>query len=205
MPTAVSVGNTDFREIARQIRQGKSEEDHMTVIWRGRSTALSSKRASHSIGDAHPDHSDMFINSMESVDAGPVSDLILNYVGILTEETANGGVLSQETTTRMKSVRLATDSGDLVNFKYLSQGIKTTWISRKEITPRQKFKPQGTNDIERTSLIQPDPPVYSGSITSGAEYTTEMQLASFEPIKLAPKIWKVIEVWEAVAIPAAMP
>lgn len=201
MPTPTGVDDVDFREIARHKKRNRGDMDTMVVILRGESTQLLATESSYQLGDPDSEEADMYLQGFDSLDSGPVSDLQLTYVGILSERSPENGVLVKESTTRQKSVMLTNDLDKNVYFNYFAPVKKTVWMHRSKAEPSgPQFQPQNPPSLNASFLTNPNPANHGGSIEG--RYTTSNRLALFNPERIAPGIWKVTEAWELAIEPS---
>lgn len=200
MPTAASVGTTTFREISVEPVLNRSGMDSLTVILKGRSSALATEIANWTRGRTYPGYPTMYLETRSHVDRGPVAEITLNFIGLLsTASTENGAIDFEDSITR-QSVSITTDEDENVNFQYYAQSTTTRWISRgPQIPTTPKFKGRVPTEVPVNALFAPDPPNYSGSIAG--KYKGVGRLAQFTRSRVAPGVWMVVETWEIMVEP----
>jgi hypothetical protein len=199
MPTAISVGNTDFREVARSLTVNRVAIDSLTVTLRGMSSALSAKWNEYDSGERDSVHSNMYLESKSFTDQGPVSEITLNYSGIAGADPDAEG----ENSITLQSVSLTTDEGENVTFSYFAQSSTTRWITKGSIPTEPRYRGQPPSSIPTEQLFNPSPPNYTGSIAG--QYEAKQRLTTFTRSQVAPRVWVVTETWETLieATPAA--
>lgn len=199
MPTPLGVGNTSFREVARAGVVNRQGMDSMTVTLRGKSTSLSATFDTYSRGEVDATESSMYLDTKSYEERGPVSDIILNYVGFLESTTGEARYEIDDSITE-QSVTLATDTGENVAFRYFAQSTTHRWIHRgsaKPTTPR--YRGIVPSSLPTNQLFNPVPPNYTGSIAGRYEATG--RLAQFQRTQVAPSVWTVVETWENIIEP----
>jgi len=195
MPTAISVGNTNFREVARSLTVNRVAIDSLTVTLRGRSSALLDAWKTYDPGERDSVYSNMYLESKSFTDQGPVSEITLNYSGIASADPAAEG----ENSITLQSVSLTSDEGDNVTFSYFAQSSTTRWIAKLRLPMQPKYRGQPPSSIPTEQLFNPSPPDYSGSISG--QYNAVQRLTSFTRSQVAPQVWVVTETWETMIEP----
>jgi hypothetical protein len=190
MPTSISVGNTDFREVARSLTVNRVAIDSLTVTLRGRSSALLAAWNTYDPGKRDSVYSNMYLESKSFTDQGPVSEITLNYSGIAGAEPDAEG----ENSITLQSVSLTTDEGENVTFSYFAQSSTTRWIAKGRIPKEPRYRGQPPSSIPTEQLFNPSPPDYSGSIAG--QYEPVQRMTSFTRSQVAPQVWVVTETWE---------
>jgi hypothetical protein len=194
MPTPAGKGTTSFREVSVQETVSRSGMDGLTVVLKGIHSALSATKATWTRGKTYPGYPNMFLETKDSIDRGPVAELTLNFIGFI-DATIDNGVVDIEDSISEQSVTLNTDADENVSFKYFAQVTTVRWLYRGSAMPRTpKFPGVVPSSIPTNMLFQPDPPNYSGSISG--RYEPVGRLAQFTRTRLAPSVWAVVESWE---------
>lgn len=194
MPTPTGVGNTSFREVARNITVNRAGLDNMTVTLKGRSALLSATWNNYTRGKADSTYTSMFLDSKSYTDQGPVAEITLNYIGFVEPTTGTDKIEVDDSITE-QSVTLNTDADEDVTFRYFAQSTTTRWIYRGFGKPtKPKYRGTVPSSINIGNLFQPNPPKYEGSIAG--RYKVEGRLAAFARTLIAPSVWAVVETWE---------
>ena len=200
MPTPLSVGTTTFREISVQETLSKSGFDTLAVILRGASSNLAAEKANWTRGITYPGYPTMFLDTRDSVDRGPVSEINLTFHGFLNSFAAENGLVDATDDISRQSVTLSTDAGDNVSFSFYAQVTTVRWMYRGTDIPTQpRFPSQVPSVIPTNLLFQPNPPNYAGSVAG--QYKARGRLSQFQRTRMAPGVWGVVESWETLIEP----
>lgn len=200
MPTPISVGTTTFREVSVQETLSKSGFDTLIVTLRGASSNLAAEKANWTRGRTYPGYPNMFLDTRDSVDHGPVSEINLVFQGFLNNVAADNGIVDATDDISRQSVTLNTDEDENVSFGFYAQVTTIRWMYRGNQMPMQpRFRTQVPSVIPTNLLFQPDPPNYEGKIAG--RYKVRGRLSQFQRTRMAPGVWGVVESWENVIEP----
>lgn len=203
MPTPLSVGNTDFREVSVREVVNRGSMDGLTVILKGRQSALQAARDAWPKGSRYPGYPYMVLETKESEDRSAVCELTLNFVGLINKILPDNGRIDTSDSISRQSVTLNTTDDENVSFSYYAQQSTTRWIYygvRGPTAPR--FRAVVPSSIPTTQLFGPDPPNYTGSITN--RYKVEGRLAQFDRQEISPGVWMVVESWDIQVEPVSL-
>jgi hypothetical protein len=195
MPTPLSRGNTDFREVSVREVANRSGMDGLTVILKGRQSALQAERNKWPKGAKYPGYPYMVLETKESEDRGAVCELVLNFVGLLNTTLPNNGKIDTTDSISRQSVTLNTNADENVSFSYYAQQTTTRWMFygvRGPTAPR--FRAVVPSSIPISQLFNPDPPNYTGSIVN--RYKVNGRLAQFDRQEVSSGVWMVVESWD---------
>jgi hypothetical protein len=195
MPTPLSRGNTDFREVSVREVANRSGMDGLTVILKGRQSALQAERNKWPKGAKYPGYPYMVLETKESEDKGAVCELVLNFVGLLNTQLPNNGKINTSDSISRQSVTLNTNADENVSFDYYAQQTTTRWMFygvRGPTAPR--FRAVVPTTIPIGQLFNPNPPNYTGSIVN--RYKVVGRLAQFDKEELSAGVWMVVESWD---------
>jgi hypothetical protein len=201
MPTPVGKGTTTFREVSVQETVSRSGLDGLTVVLRGIHSGLTVEKKKWKRGASYTGYSNMYLETKDSIDRGPVAELTLNFIGFI-DATSDNGVVDIEDSITSQSVTINTSDDENVSFRYFAQATTVRWIFRgKDLPVRPRFPGIVPSTIPTNLLFQPDPPNYKGSISG--RYNPIGRLAQFTRTRLAPSVWAVVESWENLIEPAS--
>jgi hypothetical protein len=194
MPTPVGKGTTTFREVSVQETVSRSGLDGLTVLLRGIHSGLATEKAKWKRGAKYTGYPNMYLETKDSIDRGPVAELTLNFIGYI-DSTSDDGVVDIEDSISSQSVTINTTDDENISFRYFAQATTVRWIYRGSTSPtRPRFPGIVPSSIPTNLLFQPDPPKYTGSISG--RYEPVGRLAQFARTRLAPSVWAVVESWE---------
>jgi hypothetical protein len=200
MPTPVSVGNTAFRVVSIDETISLDGLDTLTVVRRGAVSGLTVERNAWRRGQTYPDYRNMFLQTINSVDRGPVVDVTLTFTGFINSNDSDNGIVDISDDIAEESVTITTDADENVNFRYFAQTTTTRWISRGSSPPtRPRFPAVVPTTLPVGYLRQPNPPNYSGSKTG--RFKLEGVLAGFQRVRLSRNVWAVVESWKNLVEP----
>lgn len=200
MPTPSSVGTTTFRATAIGETLSRNGFDLLTVILRGASSGLAAELANWTRGRTYPGYPNMFLETRDSKDHGPVAEITLNFTGFLTSSAGASEIIDVTDDISRQSVTLTTDEDENVSFNFYAQVTTTRWMYRGEFMPIQPKYPGVVPSVIPTNILfQPDPPNYVGSIAG--RYKGRGRMSQFSRQRLAPGVWGVVESWEVLIEP----
>lgn len=201
MPTPISKGNTSFREKSVELTLNRSGLDSLTVVLRGATSALTTALGQWPIGASYSGYPNMRLESRSSSDSGPVTDLTLNFVGIVGH--ASSKVFTDKSNSR-QTVSITTDADENVNFTYFAESNSTKWFHVSSKPPTgPNYKPTGArSEIPVNELLLADPPDFEGSIND--RYRPVLILTSFSSSLVAEGIYEVTETWEQLIEPISV-
>jgi hypothetical protein len=200
MPTPVSVGNTAFRVFSIDETISLDGLDTLTVVRRGAASGLAVERNAWRRGQKYPGYPNMYLQTINSVDRGPVVDVTLTFSGFINALDSNNGIVDISDDIAEESVTITTSTGENVTFRYFAQTTTTRWMSRGAQSPsRPRFPAVVPTSLPIGLLRQPNPPNYTGS--KAGSYKLEGVLAGFQRVRLAPGVWAVVESWKNLVEP----
>jgi hypothetical protein len=201
MPTPIGKGTTTFREVSVQETVSRSGLDGLTVVLRGINSGLAAEKAKWKRGTRHTNYPNMYLETKDSIDRGPVAELTLNFIGYI-DATSDNGIVDIEDSISSQSVTINTDADENISFRYFAQATTVRWIYRGIYSPtRPLFPGIVPSSLPTNLLFQPDPPKYTGSISG--RYKPVGRLAQFTRTRLAPSVWAVVESWENLIEPVS--
>jgi len=201
MPTPIGKGTTTFREVSVQETVSRSGLDGLTVVLRGIHSGLATEKAKWKRGANYTGYKNMYLETKDSIDRGPVAELTLNFIGYI-DSTSDNGVVDIEDSISSQSVTINTTDDENISFRYFAQATTVRWIYRGSESPaRPRFPGVVPSSIPTNLLFQPDPPKYTGSISG--RYEPVGRLAQFTRTRLAPSVWAVVESWENLIEPVS--
>lgn len=195
MPTAASVGTTTFREVSVEPVVNRSGADTLTVILKGRSTDLATTSANWRRGATYPGYPTMYLETKSYVDRGPVSEITLNFLGLIDSVSLGDTISDIESAISRQSVSLTTSTDETVDFQYYAQSQTTRYIVYSQLAPTfPRYPKQAPTQIPVNQLFAPNPPKYTGTITN--RYRPVSRLSQFTRTRVAKGVWVVSETWE---------
>lgn len=200
MPTALSVGTTTFRAVEINETLSRTGFDSLTVVLKGAASGLATELANWTRGKTYPGYPNMFLETRDSRDRGPVAEITLNFQGFLSSSPGTSDVIDISDSISRQAVTLTTDADENVSFSFYAQVTTTRWIYRGQFMPKQpKYPGVVPSTIPTNILFQPDPPNFEGSISG--QYKANGRMSQFDRQRLAPGVWGVIESWEVLIEP----
>ena len=200
MPTALSVGTTTFREVSIEEVHNKSGLDSLTVVLRGKATYLAAETALWTKGRAYTGYPNMALETKAIRDQGPVAEISLHFIGFISADTPENGLIDKQNDIALSSVSLTSSGGDNVQFSYYGQVTTYRWVYRGVDEPRRpKFSVPVPSEIPVGFLFSPFPASYNGSITSA--YALAGRCSQFSVTRLSPSMWGVSEAWSVTVEP----
>lgn len=200
MPTAASVGTTTFRAVSISETLSRTGFDTLTVVLKGAASGLSAELANWTRGRTYPGYPNMFLETRDSTDRGPVVEITLNFTGFLTSSAGASEVIDVSDDISRQAVTITTDADENVSFSFYAQVTTTRWIYRGTSMPVQPKYPGVVPSVIPTNILfQPDPPNYEGSVAG--RYKANGRMSQFSRQRLAPGVWGVVESWEVLIEP----
>lgn len=202
MPTALSVGTTTFREVSVEEVHNRSGLDSLTVVLRGKATYLTTESALWTKGRSYTGYPNMALETKAIRDQGPVAEISLHFIGFISSDTPENGLIDKQNDVALNSVSLTSSGGTNVQLQYYGQVTTYRWVHRGTVEPaRPKFYIPVPTGLPLGYLHAPYPAKFSGSIAGS--YQLAGRCTQFSVTRLSPAMWGVSESWAVTVEPVA--
>lgn len=200
MPTPAYIGGTDFRIVGTEETSSRTGPSGLTITLKGRATALQSELLKYPAGSKPNGYNHMYLDTKSSTDRGPLSEIVLNYIGSLSNTLQEGGRISTSDSISRQSVSITTDEDENVSFFYYAQQTTTVWLYYGPFAPASpRYRISIPTTVPLNQLFGPNPSNFTGSIKG--QYKIQGRLAQFDRPEVAPGVYVVTESWDVMIEP----